>query len=40
MASSITAERLEISMDLDIRRYLEIEDMYNPVLKAEFQEFY
>lgn len=40
MASGITAERLEVSLDLDIRRYLEIADRYDPVLKAELQEFY
>jgi len=40
MARDITAERLEISLDLDIRRYLEIADRYDPVLKAELQEFY
>jgi len=40
LASGITAERLEVSLDLDIRRYLEIADRYDPVLKAELQEFY
>ena len=40
MARGSTAERLEVSLDLDIRRYLEIADRYDPVLKAELQEFY
>ena len=40
MARGSKAERLEVSLDLDIRRYLEIADRYDPVLKAELQEFY
>ncbi len=40
MARGSAAERLEVSLDLDIRRYLEIADRYDPVLKAELQEFY
>ncbi len=40
MAGYTETERLEVSLDLDIRRYLEIADRYDPVLKAELQEFY
>ncbi len=40
MARYTETERLEVSLDLDIRRYLEIADRYDPVLKAELQEFY
>ena len=40
MARGSKAERLEVSLDLDIRRYLEIADRYDLVLKAELQEFY
>ena len=40
MARHTETERLEVSLDLDIRRYLEIADRYDPVLKAELQEFY
>jgi len=40
LAGYTETERLEVSLDLDIRRYLEIADRYDPVLKAELQEFY
>ncbi len=40
MAGYTETERLEVNLDLDIRRSLEIADRYDPVIKAELQELY
>jgi len=40
MARGSKTERLEVSLDLDIRRYLDLANRYDPALKAELQELY
>ena len=40
MAGYTETERLEVSLDLDIRRYLDLANRYDPVLKAELNELY